>query len=108
MLSLPYSHTTTDERGLWAAVLQLATDDLTSADARLCRLARAWFESTKHGPGSFLWICDHLEINPTWLRRQVFETAEQNARRDYGQEYWWKPGEALPERAPELGAAVRD
>lgn len=74
MISLPYSRATTDERGLWAAVLQLAADDLTSADARLRRLAQAWFDSTKHGPGSFLWICDHLEINASWLRRQVFET----------------------------------
>jgi hypothetical protein len=87
MLSLPYSRTTTDERGLWAAVLQLAAVDLTSANARLSRPARAWFESTKRGPGSFLWICDHLEINASWIRRRVFETAEQNARRDNGQEF---------------------
>jgi hypothetical protein len=87
MLSLPYSRTATDERGLWATVLQLAVADLTSANPRLWRPARAWFESTKHGPGSFIWICDHLEINASWIRRQVFETAEQNARRDYGQEF---------------------
>jgi hypothetical protein len=24
----------------------------------------------------------------------------QSARRDYRQEFWWKPGQSLPERAP--------
>jgi hypothetical protein len=77
MLSLPYSRAATYERGLWAAVLQLAADDLTSANARLRRLAGVWFASTKHGPGSFLWICDHLEINASLVRRRLFEIAEQ-------------------------------
>ena len=87
MLSLPYSRTTNDERGLWTAVLQLAVDDLASSDPRRRRLARAWFDSTKHGPGSCLWICDHLEINAAWLRRQLFEMAEQNVQRDYGTDF---------------------
>jgi hypothetical protein len=35
-----------------------------------------------------------------------FRRIMQNARRDYGQEYWWRPGDPLPERAPEVGAVV--
>jgi hypothetical protein len=84
MLPLPDSRATNDERGLWTAVLQLAVDDLTSTDTRLRRLARAWFDSNKHGPGSCLWICDHLEINAASLRRQLFEVAEQNVPQDCG------------------------
>lgn len=29
-----------------------------------------------------------------------------NAARQFRQDWWWEPGEALPERAPDLGAAV--
>jgi hypothetical protein len=32
----------------------------------------------------------------------------QQARRDYGQEFWWKPGEPTPERAPDIGTALRE
>jgi len=31
---------------------------------------------------------------------------KQNARRDYDQEFWWKPGAPLPERAPDLAAVA--
>lgn len=31
---------------------------------------------------------------------------ERRAQREFGQSYWWAPGEALPERAPNLSAAV--
>ena len=32
----------------------------------------------------------------------------QKARRDYGQEFWWTPGDPTPARAPDLEAAVAD
>jgi len=35
-----------------------------------------------------------------------FRRIMQNARRDYGQELWWRPGDPTPERAPDVGAAV--
>jgi hypothetical protein len=31
---------------------------------------------------------------------------ESRARREFGQEYWWRPGEAAPARAPDLGRAL--
>jgi hypothetical protein len=29
---------------------------------------------------------------------------KQRAQKDWGQQYWWEPGEALPDRAPDLSA----
>lgn len=31
---------------------------------------------------------------------------EQRARRDYGQRFFWRPGQPVPDRAPDLGATV--
>lgn len=36
-------------------------------------------------------------VSPGYLARM-----KQRARKDFGQEYWWEPGEALPERAPDF------
>jgi hypothetical protein len=37
---------------------------------------------------------------------QSFRRIMQDARRNYGQEFWWKPGEVTPERGPELRKAI--
>lgn len=42
-------------------------------------------------------------INPGYASR-----VEQRARKNWGNEYWWAPSEALPDRAPALGAALGD
>lgn len=39
-------------------------------------------------------------ISPGYLNR-----VEQRARKNWGQEYFWAPGEALPDRAPDLAGA---
>lgn len=51
---------------------------------------------------------DHLvvhdlqeQLSPGYLRRM-----RQRARKDWGQDYWWRPGDKLPERAPDASAAV--
>ncbi|MFT3754689.1 MAG: hypothetical protein QM769_01870 [Pseudoxanthomonas sp.] len=51
---------------------------------------------------------DHLvmhdlqeQLSPGYLRRM-----KKRARKDWGQEYWWQPGEAVPERAPDLEAVA--
>lgn len=31
---------------------------------------------------------------------------QQRAKKDFGQDYWWKPGTGAPERAPDIGKAV--
>lgn len=39
-------------------------------------------------------------LSPGYLSRM-----QQRARKDWNQEYWWKPGTGTPERAPDLTAA---
>jgi hypothetical protein len=62
-----------DERSLWTAVLTQAVIGLTNANKHrfeirtLQHFARLWFESDDHEPRSFLWICDHLDLDPSWL-----------------------------------------
>lgn len=74
--------------------------------ANLIRFAKS------HIPGANLWYTkaatDHLifhnlqeMFSPGYLRRM-----EQRARKDFNQRFWWEPGEAVPDRAPNLGAAV--
>lgn len=49
------------------------------------------------------WVIHNAQeaVNPGYLSRM-----RARAMRDYGQDYYWQPGEALPDRAPNLGAAI--
>jgi hypothetical protein len=40
-------------------------------------------------------------LSPGYLSRM-----RQTARKDWGQDYWWNPGEGLPSRAPNLAASI--
>lgn len=40
-------------------------------------------------------------LSPGYLGRM-----QRRAQKDWNQEYWWTPGEALPDRAPDFGRAV--
>ena len=51
---------------LWAAVLDRAIEDSAYEED-----ARAWFQSGREGIGSFLWICDTLELDPDSLKRRL-------------------------------------
>lgn len=64
-------------------------------------------------PGSNIWYTkaalDHLiwqnvleSLSPGYLA-----TVRQKTQREYGQDWWWRPGELAPERAPDLGKAIR-
>ena len=46
--------------------------DLTAAKESLQRIARAWFLSSNRDPGSFLWVCDRLDLEPTAVRHRVY------------------------------------
>jgi hypothetical protein len=83
-----------NERDLWAAVLGVAFEDL--GDTAMGDRTRLWFESDDYEPGSFLWICDHLGLDVSATRRAALEPGTA------------RPGAPLPERAPEVGAAVGD
>ena len=63
-----------NERRLWVAVLDLALEDLGNTERG--KRARAWLTSDRYGPGSFLWICDNLELDASSIRRRVFEIAQ--------------------------------
>lgn len=63
-------------------------------------------------PGASLWYIksamDHLIwqdamefVSPGYLQRM-----KRKAMKDTGQQYWWEPGENVPDRAPNLEAAV--
>jgi hypothetical protein len=40
-------------------------------------------------------------LSPGYLRRM-----KRRAKKDFGQSFWWEPGDTTPDRAPNLGAAV--
>ena len=60
------------ERQLWTAVLGLAFDDLKNKNMH--NRARLWFTSNNYRPGSFLWICENLELNARAIRRAVLRS----------------------------------
>ncbi len=49
------------------------------------------------------WVIHNMQemLNPGYLSRM-----QQRAMRDYGQSYYWEPGEFFPERAPDFEAAL--
>lgn len=64
-------------------------------------------------PGGNIWYAkaalDHLiwqnvmeSLSPGYLA-----AIRQRTAKDFNQQWWWSPGETSPERAPDLGAAVR-
>ena len=80
-------------------------EDGSAVGASLVRLAKG------HIPGANLWYTkaatDHLifhqmqeYFSPGYLSRM-----QRRAQREFGQSYWWEPGELTPDRAPDLGAA---
>jgi hypothetical protein len=106
-----------DARRLWLAVLVQAINELTNTDGhesqRLRYFTHLWFVSDNHKPASFLWICDELELDPSWLRRRVFAIVDTPVskhlhssvvRQFEDRKRSERP--ALPERAPDLTAAV--
>ncbi|AYR23030.1 hypothetical protein RC54_03990 [Herbaspirillum rubrisubalbicans] len=78
----------------------------THAGAEALTLARS------HLPYVNLWYAkaalDHAglhalqeNLSPGYLSRM-----QQRARKDWGQDWWWKPGTGAPDRTPDLGAAL--
>ncbi|MFC0666797.1 hypothetical protein ACFSKY_22705 [Azotobacter chroococcum] len=91
-------------RGMTANAVEKG--DVSNVGARLIQLTKG------HLPGANLWYTkaatDHLifhqlqeYFSPGYLSRM-----ERRAQREFGQSYWWEPGEASPSRAPNLGASV--
>lgn len=83
-----------------------AAGEVNQTGGKLIRLAKS------HLPGANLWYTkaatDHMifhqlqeYFSPGYLRRM-----ERRAKKEFGQSFWWQPGDTLPERGPDLGAAV--
>jgi hypothetical protein len=53
-------------------------------------------------------VFDQLEMMADPQAAKKFNRQTRKRRREFDQEYWWKPGELTPDRAPDLGAALPD
>lgn len=67
----------------------------------------------RYTPGSNAWYARVALERLFWDRlleasdpraHKSFRRIMQRARKDYNQEYWWRPGELAPRRAPAIGA----
>lgn len=63
-------------------------------------------------PGGNIWYTkaamDHLVWQNVmeWMSPGYLASIRSRTAKEYGQEWWWRPGEMAPERAPNLGAAA--
>lgn len=80
----------------------------TTVGAEAVRTARRYM------PGTFYTktVADRLLFDQIQMLadpdyRGSFRRMEQRLKNDTGQQFWWGPGDRAPERAPNLGAAVR-
>jgi hypothetical protein len=66
------------ERSLWEAVLIQAIEDCAGHIGKRERTsaqyaARLWFKSNRCETGSFIWVCHHINVEPSWIRRKMME-----------------------------------
>jgi len=67
----------------------------------------------RYQPGSNLWWARTAVDRLFWSQLRLadpqaprdYARMEAKAARDYGQRFWWRPGDLMPERAPDLTAA---
>lgn len=68
------------EQNLWMSVLTLAMQDLSGPD-HLAKPARAWFCSKVTTPGSLIWVCDQLGLDPNAVRQRILRRLPGEASR---------------------------
>lgn len=96
----------------WGNLLEASEGEETDAGAEAIKFAKG--NTPVVSALLNLWytrvIADHLLVhdlqeaaNPGYLRRM-----ENRAQNEFGQDYWWRPGEVMLERAPELEAAINE
>jgi hypothetical protein len=87
-------------------LMQMAQGRNTNAGAELVRFGKG------NTPGASLWYAkgalDHMiyqrlqeYFSPGFLSRM-----KSRARKQFGQSYWWEPGQPLPDEAPDLEQAL--
>ncbi|TCT34653.1 hypothetical protein [Martelella mediterranea] len=89
--------------------IQLANGEDTKFGRELNRFMRS------NTPGSTIWylrlgweriVFDQLQYLMDPEANKAFKRKQRFFEREFDQEYWWKPGEARPERGPDVGAAA--
>jgi hypothetical protein len=80
-------------RRMWASVVRTAADDLFNAKKKFdpkkryymgpADAARAWFTSEEDGVGSFLWVCDILDLNAQAIRGVMLNGHFEHSRGKY-------------------------
>jgi hypothetical protein len=87
-------------------LMQLAMDKDTRFGAEAVRFVKG------NTPGANLWYAkaalDHLVFQQLqeYFSPGYLSTMRSRARREFGQEWWWEPGQATPERAPDFSRIV--
>ncbi len=99
-----------DVRRLTAGnIMEAASGEDTNAGAELIRFAQ------DYTPGSSIWyarlglerlVWDRLQIMTDPKAKQKMRKRERKYKKDYGQKYWWAPGDARPTRSPNLDNAL--
>lgn len=87
-------------------LVQLAQGKTTNAGAELVRFAKS------NMPGANLWYTkaalDHMVFHQLqeYFSPGYLSTMRSRAYREFGQQFWWEPGEIAPDRGPNLAAAA--
>jgi hypothetical protein len=56
---------------LWTAVIQQAIQDLSSPDSYEQEAARLWFNAPTDVVGSFIWACNVIDMEPSFIRASL-------------------------------------
>ena len=67
-----------DEIALWSGVIRRCLFDLAQLDSRSPRIKQAalnWLQSPRNDIGSFHWICNSFNVEPSCLRRAMLKRA---------------------------------
>ena len=81
--------------------------DKTNFGATMAKVLRNWSPKlfyTRTAMDRLIFDEIQQAIDPNYL--DSFRRQEENLRKNTGQKFWWHPGDAVPERAPDLGAAL--
>ena len=90
-------------------ILQAAKGDNTNFGREAVQFLK------RYTPGGSIWYArlaleriafDRLQELADPGAARSWRAREQRARRESGQKYWWRPGQAAPSRAPDLAAAL--
>jgi hypothetical protein len=91
-------------------MIQLASGEKTHFGREAVKFLRS------NVPGSTIWytrlaweriVMDQLQFVVDPEANKAFKQKQKFFQREFGQGFWWTPGETTPDRAPDLGTAVQ-